>query len=362
MHYVSVKKGLIKYISNLEPNERIPSRSFICNKWKISRKTADKIIAELQREGIVYCVKGSGTFISSKRFDERKTVGNMTGRKCWAIVIPDLSYSIYPKAFAGIESFVRKNNINFVICQTDDDVDTEFAIIQREIASGIDGLIIVPAITTTENFRNYDYIVRSGVPFVFWQRSVDYMPNVPQMLLNGYYGGYIATKHLLDKGYRRIAYLAPKRFRSSMDRYMGYCAAIQEAGIKEEPLWVRIGLADHSARECARNMLILPNAPDAFVCYVDDLAAEVVMAIQDMGLRISDDVGVIGFEGVASWLEQGFGFGLTYVDINRYVSGLAAAQSLWALMTQEYPDIQTRIFVPSLCVRDTCCGKKEKEL
>ena len=142
---------------------------------------------------------------------------------------------------------------------------------------------------------------------------------------------------------------------------MGYCAALQEAGILEELAWVSIGIPENAGRECAKDMLMLPNAPDAFVCYVDSLAAEVVRAAQELGLRISDDVGIIGFEGVTSWLDEAFSFGLTYVDINRFASGLAAAQTLWELMTQDHPEIHTRIFAPKLCVHNTCCGKKETQ-
>lgn len=356
LKYLLIKQELTKFISSFSANQRIPSRKFICRKWNISRRTADKIISELQREGVVYCIKGSGTYVSLQQ--SRETTGGWNRKRHWAVIIPDISSGIYTKVFAGIEEFALSHNIDFVICQTFDDVTTEFALVQREIASDIDGLIIVPAITTTENFRNYNYIVRSGIPFVFWQRSVDYMLNIPQFLLNGYYGGYIATKHLLDQGYRKISYLAPSRFRSSMDRYMGYCAALSEAGIDINPCWVRIGIPQDSKYHCAAKLLQQADPPDAFVCFVDSLAAVVVQAIWDMNLRVSDDVGVIGFEGVATWLDQDLNLGLTYVDINCYESGRSAAESLWALMTQEHPKIETRIFAPKLIIRNTCCGKK----
>jgi len=360
LRYLPVKQELIKLISSYQANQRIPSRKSICNKWNISRRTADKIIAELQREGVVYCVKGSGTYLSPQKMQPGESVNTDFRKRHWGIVIPDLSSASYTKVFSGIEAFARSHNIDFVICQTFDDVDTEFALVQREIASGVDGLIIVPAITTTENFRNYQYIVRSGTPFVFWQRSVDYMLEIPQLLLNGYYGGYIATKHLLDMGYQKIAYLAPKRFRSSMDRYMGYCAALSEAQAQRNLSWVQIGIPTGTGHSVAAAMLRAQDPPDAFVCFVDSLAIEVVQTIQAMHLRVSDDVGVIGFEGVATWMDQGLNFGLTYVDINCYESGYSASQALWNLMTQESPSIETQIFAPKLVVRNTCCGKSQE--
>ncbi|MDO4549614.1 MAG: substrate-binding domain-containing protein, partial [Clostridia bacterium] len=315
------------------------------------------IIGELQNEGLVYCIKGSGTFVSPPRASRLETAFDKTRKLHWAVIIPDASYGIHPKAFRGIESFTREHNVDFVVCCTYDDVDNEYEHIQREISVGVDGLIIVPAISTAESIRNYNYITRTGTPFVFWQRGVDYMLDVPQLLLNGYYGGYIATKHLLDKGYTRISYLAPKRFRSSMDRYMGYCAALSEAHIDVDPNLSQIGIPEGEGCALAKRMLTSDNAPDAFVCYVDSLAAEVVQAIQDVSLRISDDVGVIGFEGVLTWMDAMLQFGMTYVDINSFESGYTAAEALWALMTEQHPDIQTRVFMPTLCVRNTCLGK-----
>ncbi len=351
-----VKEELLQYISVYKPNERIPSRSFICTKWNISRSTADLIIAELQQEGVVYCVKGSGTFVSAKQSVE-EPIGS-PAKYHWAILVPDITFSLYPKAFDSIVDFSRTHNIDFTVCCTDDTAETEFALIQRTVASGVDGMIIIPALTTTENKRNYQYLIRSRVPFVFWQRSVDYMREVPQFLLNGYYGGYIATRHLLDKGYRRVSYMAHKRFRSSMDRYMGYCAALSEAGLEVDPDLVRIGIVPGQERDCIRSMLTQPDPADGFVCFVDALAVDVVQVAHEYGLRVSDDVGVIGFEGNISWLDATLDIRLTYVDIRYEASGMAAAETLWGMMLDSRPPGDyLRAFSPKLVVRNSCRGK-----
>ena len=116
-----VKEELLQYISVYKPNERIPSRSFICTKWNISRSTADLIIAELQQEGVVYCVKGSGTFVSAKQSVE-EPIGTPE-KYHWAILVPDITFSLYPKAFDSIVDFSRTHNIDFTVCCTDDTAD-----------------------------------------------------------------------------------------------------------------------------------------------------------------------------------------------------------------------------------------------
>ena len=355
-----VKEELRRYLEILEPNSKIPSRNFICKKWNISRSTADAVISELQREGLVYCVKGSGTFTTPRQSREDELVGDAK-KKLWAILVPDLSFSLYPKAFHGIMKFARVHNIDFMVRCTDDDPDTEYALLQHAVTTGVDGMIIVPAMTTTENIRNYQYLIRSGVPFVFWQRSVDYLCDIPQVLLNGYYGGYIATKHLLDKGYKRIAYLAQKRFRSSMDRYMGYCAAVTEAGLQVEPTLAKIGFEPDGQLDCIRGLLEGDAPPDGFVCFNVDAAPDIVHTVQDCGLRISDDVGVIGFEGLISWLDDTLDIRLTYVDISYEESGETAAQILWDLMQgKSAQSVFFHVIPPKLIVRDSCKGKKNE--
>lgn len=353
----AIKDELSRYIELLEPNTRIPSRNFICKKWHISRSTADAIILELKREGLVYCVKGSGTFTTPRQSREDERVGNAR-KQLWAILVPDLSLSLYPKAFQGIIAFAHAHSIDFMVRCTDDDSDTEYALIQHAVTAGVDGMIIIPALTTTENLRNYQYLIKSDVPFVFWQRSVDYMRNIPQVLLNGYYGGYIAAKHLLDNGYRRIAYVAQKKFRSSMDRYMGYCAALSEAGLEVDPSLVRIGMEKDTQIDCIRSMLQGEDAPDGFICFREDLAADVVHAVCECGLRISDDVGVIGFEGVITWLDDTLDVLLTYVDISYETSGEAAAQILWDQIHSKKDSMNCpRVIPPKLVIRDSCKGK-----
>lgn len=356
-----IKDELLRYIDTLEPNDRIPSRNFICAKWHIARSTADALIRDLQREGMVYCVKGSGTYVAPRQ-NCADGLADDTKRRRWAVLSPDLTYRLYPKAFNGIARFAQAHGIDFSVLCTDDVGETEFALLQRTVAAGIDGLIIVPALTTTENLKNYQYLIRVGVPFVFWQRSVDYLREIPQVLLNGYYGGYIAAKHLLDKGYRRVAYLAYKRFRSSMDRYMGYCAALSEAGISVDPALVRIGVAAGTERECIREMLSLDCPADGFVCFNDTPAADVVRTAHERGLRIPEDIGVIGFEGVISWLDATLDVRLTYVDICYALSGEAAAQILWDMMHGHRPPGNFfRVFTPQLVVRDSCLGKSTEQ-
>lgn len=351
-----VKEELIRYIERLEPNEKAPSRAFICKKWNISRSTADAVISDLQRDGYVYCIKGSGTFVSPQQGNVEQMSDAMKKYQ-WAVLMPDISLN--PKAFDGISNFAKGHNVDIVVYSTGDSASTEFALIQQIVASGIDGMIIIPAVDAGSSIRNYQYLTKCNIPYVIWQRAADYLPGAPQVLMNGYYGGYIATKHLIDCGYRRIAYMAHKRFRSSMDRFMGYCAALSEAGIRMDNRLVRFGISAEETDECVINMMKEPDHPDGFVCFVDKLAGEVVNAVRECGLRIPEDVGVIGFEGMISWLDSYLDIKLSYVDISYTESGPVVAKTLWSMMhDREAQGGFIQVVSPKLVVRDSCKGKE----
>ena len=356
-----IKEELLRYIDTLIPNDKILSRAVICKKWNISRATADKVIAELQQEGIVYCVKGSGTYVAPRE-GSMEEISNASPKYRWAILVPDMSFDLYPKAFSGIFAFAESHNIDFLVCCTGDAVSTEYAFMQHITTSEVDGMIIIPAIRKEDDRLNDQFLSKLDIPYVFWQRSVDSATNVPQVLLNGYYGGYIATKHLIEQGYRRIAYLAYKKFRSSMDRYMGYCAALSEAGLELDQSLVKIGIDLHNSHCSIRRMLTQPEPADGFVCFVDSLAVDVVQTVRECGLRISEDVGVIGFEGVISRLDAMLDIQLTYVDISFRESGQAASEILWEMMHDKSMNTQIlKIISPKLVIRDSCKGKSTRE-
>jgi LacI family transcriptional regulator len=113
-------------------------------------------------------------------------------------------------------------------------------------------------------------------------------------------GGFLATRHLLEEGHRRIAYLvAPERVAGSPQRHRGYLRALREAGITPDPDWVspieHPGQSDYTAM---RRLLDRPvdRRPTAVFAFNDPAAEAAIIAIRDCGLRVPEDVAVVGFD------------------------------------------------------------------
>ncbi|HHU60259.1 TPA: substrate-binding domain-containing protein [bacterium] len=363
LKHEKVKQYVIDYISEMKPNQKFLSRQAMCRKWDISRSTADKVVKNMVEGGWLYTIKGSGTYISPQKpiYNNRRLDKKIY---TWTVLMPDVRYSIYPEMFKGIEKFAKEHNVDIIICNTDDDAQREFAYIKRMVSAKVDGFLIVPARFSMYSMRNYQYLKDRNIPFVFWNRSFDYMPEVPQICLNGYHGGYIATRYLLKMGYKRIAYMALTRFRSSMDRFFGYCSALNDVGIpyKQDLACIELPSDDfESIKTITKKMLQMPNPPDAFLCFIDKLAVPISQAIKESNLRISDDVGLIGFESSIKWTDNNMDEKLTCVVISSHESGYSAGKILYEIMKNEFGMSNTLlVHHPQLLIRETCRGFKNK--
>jgi len=133
---------------------------------------------------------------------------------------------------------------------------------------------------------------------------VDYwVPGMRSVNPDNVQGGYIATRHLLDIGRRRIAYLAGSLAHFSIrEREQGYRRALFEAGMLADPDLEVIappGLGhDQGAEVAIRQLLRLRQRPDAVFAYNDSAALAVLRVCQEAGLRVPQDIAIVGFDDI----------------------------------------------------------------
>lgn len=157
------------------------------------------------------------------------------------------------------------------------------------------------------------------------------------MKSNDFYGGYIATKHLIEKGYRNIAYIAQMKYQTSTERCQGYISALLEQNIKINRRLIILSTGDdsRSTYEIAKGLIAEEPYIDAVFCFNDYVAHDVCRAIRDSGLRVSDDIGVIGYDNIAS--DTSITPQLTSVAYKSMEIGEAAANVLSDLFRESRP-------------------------
>ncbi|MEY4087451.1 MAG: hypothetical protein RIU70_561, partial [Actinomycetota bacterium] len=168
-------------------------------------------------------------------------------------------------------------------------------------------------------------------------------------------GGRVATKHLTDLGHRQIAVLSGQRetaynFDVSDNRNKGYIEALNEAGVEWDPdLEIRGDFNIYTAEIAMESFLQRKKLPTAIFCHSDEMAFGALKAIRRKGLRVPEDISVIGFDDhlIAQYV------GLTTVAQPPQFEGQVAAASAIAEIANPQAE-RKNILVPlSLVVRET---------
>ncbi|MDC7288057.1 LacI family DNA-binding transcriptional regulator [Blautia schinkii] len=160
----------------------------------------------------------------------------------------------------------------------------------------VDGVIIMGEVS-----REYIGFLKDemDMPLVFLD-FYDHILAKDAVITDNFYGMYLLTEYLFERGFTKMAYLGSIHATSSiMDRYCGFYKALLERGVSLLPEWL---IEDRDARgdigfELPRNM------PEAFVCNCDLTAEILIMKLEDAGYRIPEDVSVVGFD---NYLHPGF--------------------------------------------------------
>jgi DNA-binding LacI/PurR family transcriptional regulator len=202
----------------------------------------------------------------------------------------------------GVEAVARRHHLGVVVSELGGRRTPGRGWVEDALARRPTGVIAVFAELTAdqrEQFRS------RGIPLVFIDPAGDPEPESAAVGANNWSGGLAATRHLLGLGHRRIAVITgPEHVLSARARLDGYRAALDLAGITIEPALVRIGdyqVADglHHGRELLR----LSDPPTAIVTGNDGEAMGVYQAAAGAGLRIPDDLSVVGYDDLpaAEW-------------------------------------------------------------
>jgi LacI family transcriptional regulator len=220
----------------------------------------------------------------------------VTGRTYTAgLIVPDLVHPFFAEVAAGLSNTLRRKNYSLLISSSQGDPELERQEIGRLLSRRLDALVIASTQWTVESFRR---IEEQKVPYVLLDRSFLGMPanfvGVDDLKV-----GRMATEHLFAAGCRRIAHIRGPATSTAVGRLEGYHQAISQHKLAPPRSYVIAGRSADvdswsSGREAMKKLLKLKPAPDGIFCYNDPIAIGVIDAILETGLRVPQDVAVIG--------------------------------------------------------------------
>ena len=212
------------------------------------------------------------------------------------LVVPDNANPFFAEISRVVEDVGFENGYSVILCNTGDDLVRERAYIDVLVAKQVDGIIFIAA---GDHHEHLTELTSHRVPLVLADRDVG-QSAADLVLVNNEQGGYEATRHLLDLGHRRIGCVTgPSEATPSADRVSGYGRALREAGVcRDEDLIEPGDFRYQGGERAAARLLGLQQPPSAmFVCN-DLMAIGALRAIRTAGLRVPDDISVVGYDDI----------------------------------------------------------------
>lgn len=292
--------------------------------------------------------------------DEMNFVPNVSARalsrsrtNLIGVIIESVMKSFFPELLQGIEDVLFETDFNPIICYTRGDPEKERIYFTRLMDKQVDGIIYLPPLPGAGISEQLRQVQSAGIPMLSIIRRQTEV-EVPYVVVDNQQGGYLATRHLLELGHRRIGHLAaPSWLPISQDRLEGYRQALGEWGLEFQPDWVEESgdfTWEDGMRSMRRLLFRAENLTAVFVAS-DLVAIGASYAARNLGLRIPSDISLVGFDGleVGEYAEVP----LTTVAQPRYEIGVNAAEMLLALI--EGQPIESKNLMNSLLVRASTC-------
>lgn len=265
------------------------------------------------------------------------------------VIVPDTSNPFFAEVAQGIENVGLEHEYSLLLCNSDNDLGRLLLHTKNLSSKRVDGLIFA---TSGDDFEAVREELRNDIPIVVVDLNTLGFPT-DAVLFDNHRGGWLATRHLLDLGHRRIACITgPSRQSIRRDRELGYRQALAEASAPVDETLVREGdFRPDSAYRHALDLLRLPDPPTAIFAANDLMAMGVLRATRELGVVVPDQLSVVGFDDIA--LAAFTTPALTTISIPKVEMGQAAARML--LQRVEKPDkpIEQLVLEIELIVRES---------
>ena len=211
------------------------------------------------------------------------------------VVVPNLVTHYYAAVLDGIEDEARKEGYSVISANTHEDTEAEIRAIDNFISLHVEGIIACLSQNTTD-YSHFEEIANMGIPLVFFGRTC-LTDRFSSVTANGDEAAFWATQHLIDTGSRRIAFIGgPNHLDMVRRRKHGYLEALRENNIPIDRHLVACEKIDYQwAMDTTTRLLQQADRPDSILAFNDISTFAAFTAIKQQGLRIPEDVALIGF-------------------------------------------------------------------
>jgi len=267
------------------------------------------------------------------------------------VIIPETVNRFFAKAIGGIQRVANIAGYNVMICQSDESFLMEQKNLRSLLMARVDGILISVSVET-DRTEHLEDILQKDIPVVFFDRILEELKTA-QVFTDNYEISFAAVEHLISEGCRRIAIVAgPQNLYNSRNRLQGYLDALKKFNLPvNEEYIITTKFRGNNTEAITRQLLGLAERPDAIFAINDYAAVEMIHFIKKTGLRIPQDVAILGFNNdhIGKYVEPS----LSTIDLSAYNMGVAAAEILVHRIKDPAHPLEKRLIKSELIIRDS---------
>jgi DNA-binding LacI/PurR family transcriptional regulator len=215
-----------------------------------------------------------------------------------AVIIPYFTIASQIERLRGVMSVIAESDYDISLFAVETIPQRNKVLQTVPHRGGVDGLLIFSLNLSNEEVRR---IRQANIPTVLVETV---HPHLPYIFVDNIAAAQMAVSYLIDLGHQKIAYLSDHRqdlFDSGFDRsrYLGYCQALEMAGIPIRPEYYRqAGSTLEAHQRMIQELLTLPDSPTAIFAFSDEIALEVLEVARQLNLTVPGDLSVVGYDDV----------------------------------------------------------------
>jgi LacI family transcriptional regulator len=211
------------------------------------------------------------------------------------VIVPEIKHDFFASIISGIEEVSYQAGHTIMVCQSNDTYDREVVNTRALAANRVAGMLVSTSQETTD-YSHLETVMAQGIPLVLFDRVVEELA-VSMVIVDDFDGAYNAVTYLIQRGYRRIAHLSGSdALYVSRKRREGYEKALRDHGLPiDQALIVKGGYHEKDGHRGAQKLFASAAPPDAIFTINDPVAIGAYLYIRDAGLRIPEDVALVGF-------------------------------------------------------------------
>ena len=265
------------------------------------------------------------------------------------VMVPEIKHDFFSSAISGIEDVAYQSGYTIILCQSNESFEREVVntnVLMHQRVAGV----IVSISQNTKSGEHFQDLIKRKIPVVFFDRVFEGL-NASSVVIDDYQSAFDAVTFLIKKGYKKIAHFAgPKELGICIRRKNGYMDALKQNGIILHNDYVRHGGLHEQDGYHSMDVMLKENViPDAIFAVNDPVAIGAFQRIKEAGLKIPDDVAIIGFSNnkITSLVDPQ----LTTIDQPSFEMGRKSAEILISILEDKIVEPKSIVLNTNLIIR-----------